>query len=302
MTPSPSITPSPSTTPTPSATPKPSITPTPNPSATPSPTPSGEALLNISTRARDQTGENVLIGGFILGGGTDSKSILLRALGPSLAARGVASPLTDPSLQLFDSSGRMVASNDDWMTNSNQQDIIDTGLAPTDSRESAILTTLGPGSYTAVVFGGVDGTINNIALVEVYDLASDALPQLLNISTRGSVGTNDGVMIAGTIVGGLTTKVLVVRGIGPSLAGVISNPLPNPSLTIFNSFGTTVAANDDWQNDPGADDISALGLAPSNSLEAATELFLVPGAYTAILSDANGNTGTGLVEIYNVTQ
>jgi hypothetical protein len=257
-------------------------------------------LLNISTRARSKTGDNVIIGGFILGGGTAEKSVAVRALGPSLGARGVLTPLLDPSVQLFNSSGQLVASNDDWMTNANQQEIIDVGLAPSDSREAVILMSLAPDSYTAVL-NGVEDAANNIALVEVYDLDSINTPLLLNISTRGFVETGDGVMIAGTIVGGLAGEVIVVRGLGPSLTGSVSSPLPNPTLTIFNAFGFAIASNDDWQTDPGANDIIALGLAPTNTLEAATEITVAPGSYTAILSDANGNTGIGLVEIYNVT-
>jgi len=260
----------------------------------------GEALLNISTRARAQTGQNVLIGGFILGNGGGTKNIIVRALGPSLGARGVDFPLLNPSLTLLDASGQVIASNDDWMTSTNEQEIADSGLAPTDPRESAILTALAPGNYTAIV-NGVDGTTNNIALVEVYDLDSTNPPQLLNISTRASVDTAEGQMIAGLIVGGAETKAIVVRGLGPSLGSSIANPLPDPTLTIMNDFGVTIAQNDNWQDDAGASSVQALGLAPANALESAVLLSLPPGNYTAILSDANGFTGVGLVEVYNVT-
>ncbi len=296
--PTPSLTPTPSVVPTPSATPSPSISPTPNPSATPGA--GGDALVNISTRARAETGENVLIGGFILGNGGGSKDVVVRVLGPSLGARGVAFPLLDPSLQLFDSSGGLIASNDDWMSNANEQAIVDSGLAPTDPRESAILTALGPGNFTAVATG-IDGTTNNIALVEVYDLDSVDPPQLLNISTRGSVDTGDGQMIAGLIIGGTATETVVVRGLGPSLSTSIASPLPNPTLTIVDSAGVVIAQNDDWQDDPGAASVQSVGLAPTSTLESAILLALQPGNYTAILSDLNGTAGVGLVEIYNVT-
>ena len=224
----------------------------------------------------------------------------MRALGPSLGARGVLSPLLDPSLQLFDSSGRLVASNNDWMSDINAQQLIDSGFAPGDSREAALFLSLSPGAYTVVVTG-VDGT-QNIALVEVYDLDSLSTPQLLNISTRGLVDLGEGVMIAGTIIGGTTGQAVIVRGLGPSLASQgVADFLPNPTLSIVNSLGVVVAANDDWQNDPAAADIQAAGLAPTNTLEAATFVGLVPGSYTAILSDLSGNTGVGLVEIYNIT-
>jgi len=174
-------------------------------------------LLNISTRARAETGQNVLIGGFILGNGTASKSVVVRALGPSLVTRAVLNPLLDPSLQLYSSSGQLIASNDNWMDDQNFQQVIDAGLAPTDFREAAIFTTLSPGAYTIVV-PGVDGT-QNIALVEVYDVDSGVTPNLLNISTRGFVDVSgtEGMMIAGVIVGGTLGQTVVVRGLGPSL-------------------------------------------------------------------------------------
>jgi len=235
-----------------------------------------------------------------LSGGTANKAVVVRALGPSLGTRGVVSPLLDPSLQLFNSSGQLIAANDNWMDDPNAQAVIDSGLAPADVNEAALFIELAPGSYTVVV-PGVDGT-QNIALVEVYDLDSANMPQLLNISTRGFVDVGEGMMIAGTIVGGTTVKAIVVRGLGPSLAaGGVTNFLPNPTITVFNSLGVAVAANDDWQTDPSAADIQALGLAPPNTLEAATLVTLGPGNYTAILSDVNGNTNVGLVEIYNVT-
>ncbi len=302
-TPTPTATPSPTATvsPTPTVTPTPSTTPTPSVSPTPSVTPtpvSGEALLNISTRARAKTGGNVLIGGFILGNGASPKTVVVRAIGPSLSPL-VTEALGDPSLQLFNGSGQMIASNNDWKTDPNHQLVIDAGIAPTDPRESAILISLPPGAYTAIVTG-VEGT-QNIALVEVYDLDSTNTPQLLNISTRGFVDTEDGVMIAGVIVGGTISKQVVVRGIGPSLAPAIANFLPNPKLTLYNSSGQIIATNDNWKSDPNSQGVIDAGLDPTNALESAILTTLTPGAYTAILSDANNATGVGLVEIYNIT-
>jgi hypothetical protein len=255
-------------------------------------------LLNLSTRGRAETGDNVLIGGFILGGGTTNKNIIVRALGPSLGVFGVT-PLLDPSLELFSSTGQLIGSNDNWQDDPNFQQVIDAGLAPTDSHESALFESLAPGAYTVVVTG-VDGT-QNIALVEIYDLDSLNVPQLLNISTRGFVDTGNAVMIAGVIVGGTTGQTIVVRGLGPSLATSVGSPLANPMLTIVSSLGVVLATNDDWQTDPNANAIIGLGLAPTNTFESATMISLLPGAYTAILSGVNSGTGIGLVEIYNVT-
>ncbi len=223
----------------------------------------------------------------------------MRALGPSLGSRGVNSPLLDPSLQLFNSSGQSIATNGDWMTNANQQAIADSGLAPTDDRESAILIELAPGAYTAIVTG-IDGTTSNIALVEVYDLDSVNTPQLQNISTRGTVSTFESVMIAGVIVGGTSGQSVIIRGIGPSLANSVPNALSDPQLSLRDSFGTVVAMNNDWQ-DTQASEIADTGLAPTNTLESAILAPLLPGAYTAILSDVNSTTGTGLIEVYNIS-
>ena len=144
----------------------------------------GNTLLNISTRASAGTGENVLIGGFILGHGGGSQAVIVRAIGPSLADAGVTTAaLKDPSLQLVDSTGQLLATNDDWMVGTQAQEIVETTLAPSDPKESAIIASLGPGAYTAIV-NGATGT-QNIALVEVFDLDSATPSQLLNISTRG---------------------------------------------------------------------------------------------------------------------
>lgn len=305
-TPTPTITPT--ATPTPTISPTPTITPTPTPTVTPtqsaSPTPLPSAtpnsLLNISTRGQAATGDNVLIGGFILGQGDGLKRVIVRAIGPSLAAAGVTFALADPSLQLVDSGGQVLAANDDWMTGGQTEEIIETTLAPNDARESAILASLAPGAYTAIV-NGAEGS-QNIALVEVFDLDAAQPPQLLNISTRGLVDSGEGVMIAGTIIGGVQAETLIFRGLGPSFAGgpaQISNPLPDPELRLVDSQGTTLSVNDDWQ-DSQAGEIGQTGLAPTNALESALLVTLPTGNYTALLFDARGGSGIGLLEIYNI--
>ena len=222
----------------------------------------------------------------------------MRAIGPSLAAAGVDSALLNPTLQLVDSTGQIVAENDDWMTSGQAQEIIDSNLAPTDSRESAIIAALAPGAYTAIVTG-TDGT-QNIALVEVYDLEAGRFPQLLNISTRGAIDSGEGVMIAGTIIGGTLSETLLFRGLGPSLAPDVSNSLPNPQLQLIDAQGTTISVNDDW-SDTQASEIGLTGLAPTDALESALLITLPPGNYTALMSDLEGATGIGLLEVYNLT-
>jgi hypothetical protein len=282
------------------------VTPTPtvNPSASPTATPGnlGDTLVNISTRAHAETGSNVLIGGFIIGGSAN-KTVAVRALGPSLTGL-VSTPLADPTLQLRDSSGVLIAANDNWqntilgpLITSNQiAAIAASGLAPTEPSESAMIVTLGPGNYTAIVTG-TDG-VDNIALVEVYDLDPADGSQLLNISTRGLIDTGDGMMIAGLIVGGIDDETIVVRGLGPSLP--VANPLPDPTLTLVDADGNTLAQDDNWADTQG-DDIEAAMLAPTNQLESAILQTLPPGQYTAILTDSTGQTGVGLIEVYNIT-
>jgi len=285
------------------ALPPPPPTPTPTPTVSPSPTPGtmGNTLLNISTRASAGTGQNVLIGGFILGQGDGPKRVIVRAIGPSLAAAGVTGALADPSLQLVDSTGQVLATNDDWMSGTQAQEIIETKLAPGDPKESAIIASLGPGAYTATVYGA-QGT-QNIALVEVFDLDAGTPSQLVNISTRGYVATGEGVMIAGTIIGGTEAETLVLRGLGPSIAAgpaPIDDPLPNPMLVLVDGQGTTLVTNNDWQ-DTQAADILDTGLAPTDAREAGILTTLAPGNYTTLLFDADGAIGVGLLEIYNIT-
>jgi sugar lactone lactonase YvrE len=130
--------------------------------------PTTHQLRNISTRGFVGTGDNVLIGGFILGGnGMVNCALLIRALGPSLTAFGVPGALQDPTLQLFNSSGVVIAFNDNWK-DTQQSQIQATGLAPTDDRESAIYATLPAGAFTAIVRGANNTT--GVALVEVYNL------------------------------------------------------------------------------------------------------------------------------------
>lgn len=155
--------------------------------------------LNISTRARVETGDDVLIGGFIVTG-TDAKRVLIRAIGPSLTSFGVLDGVQDPTLELHDESGGATVSNDNWRDSLSVAEIQATGIPPGDDRESAILQTLAPGGYTAVLRGKNDST--GVALVEMYDLGPVGNSKLGNISTRGLVQTVDNVMIGGFIVGG----------------------------------------------------------------------------------------------------
>jgi uncharacterized protein (TIGR03118 family) len=264
------------------------------PTATPSPTPAQS--LNISSRARVQTADNVMIGGFIITG-TDPKKVIVRAIGPSLAQSGIFDVLADPVLELRDADGALITSNDNWK-DTQQAEIQATGLAPQDDRESAIVATLMPGAYTGIVKG--KNNITGVALVEVYDLDQAANSQLGNISTRALVQTQNNVLIGGFILGATTNPAtIVVRAIGPSLAQAgISNPLVDPTLELHDANGATIVANDNWQ-DSQEIELSALGLAPTNYFESALVANLPPAAYTAIVAGKDSGTGVGLVEIYN---
>jgi Bacterial Ig-like domain (group 3) len=284
-------------------TPTPGVTPTatPTPTGTPTPTPPGAAQpINLSTRMRVQTGDNVGIGGFIITG-TVPKQVLLRAIGPSLGQSGVPDALADPVLELHGPAGFATITDDNWRDDPAQEAlIIATGLAPINNLESAIDATLNPGAYTAVVRG--KNNTSGVGLVEVYDLSQAGLAKLGNISTRAFVSTGANVVIAGFILGAHTdSDRIIVRGIGPSLTAMgVPNVLANPTLELRDSNGTVLIADNDWQDDPAqAAELTAAGLAPTNNLESAIAATLPPGTYTALLAGLNNATGVGLVELYD---
>jgi minor extracellular serine protease Vpr len=252
-------------------------------------------LLNIATRLRVQTGENVLIGGFIITG-TGSKKVIIRGIGPSLA-QFFNGALADPTLELFQGN-TMLASNNDWKES--QAEIEATGIPPTNDKESAIVRMLAPGNYTAVLRG--NGGSTGIGVVEVYDLDQNSNSKLANIASRGFVDTDNNVMIGGLIVGpsgGASTKV-VVRAIGPTLSNFgIAGALQDPTLDLVNSSGAVVRSNNNWK-DSQQTEIEATGLQPSDIREAALVEVLAPGNYTAIVRGVGNTTGVGLVEVYNV--
>ena len=254
--------------------------------------------LNISGRARVEAGQGVVISGFVVTG-TTPKRVGVRAVGPSLANFGVASPLADPIIRLNRGNGSLVMGNDNWK-NTQQAEIIGAGLAPPDDKEAALIATLPAGNYTAVVSGKNGGT--GVTLAEVYDLDQAADSRLANISTRAPVGTGSDVLIGGFITG---TKIgatrVAIRALGPSLQQFgIANPLPDPRVELHNANGALLASNDNWQSDASqATLITSYGLAPPTNLESAIAISLAPGRYTAIVTGKNNQTGIGLIEIYD---
>jgi NHL repeat len=256
-------------------------------------------LLNISTRVRVETGNNALIGGFIVTG-AGPKQVLIRAIGPSLVNSGVQGLLPDPTLELYDSNGAFVVSNDNWKEAFNAPAIQATGIAPTNDLEAAILVTVNPTpGYTAVVRGKNGAT--GIGLVELYDLQRNSGSVLANISARGFVETGDNVMIGGFILGGSTgTTRVIIRALGPSLSqSAIGNPLPDPTLELHDGNGALVASNDDWKDDQESE-IQATKIPPPNDLESAIVRTLSAGDYTAVVAGKNGGTGIALIEVYDL--
>jgi hypothetical protein len=242
-----------------------------------------------------QGGDNVGIGGFILTG-TAPKRVILRAVGPSLTVSGA---LADPVMELHGPTGFTTIMNDNWR-DTQEAEIIATGLAPTSNLESAIVVTLNPGPYTAIVLG--KNNTSGVALVEAYDLNQAAVSKLGNISTRASVSTGSNIVIVGFILGGgAGMDNVILRGIGPSLSGAsVPNALANPILELRDSNGTLIRSDDNWQDDPAqAALVTAAGLAPTNTLESAIAETLAPGPYTALLAGLNNGTGVGLVEVYD---
>ncbi len=271
-------------------------------------------LGNISTRSFVQTGANVMIGGFIIEG-SGSKTVIVRAIGPELTPFGVPNALADPTLELHNSTGALIASNNNWQTTviggiitSDQVSAIqNSGHAPSEPSESAIIATLQPGNYTAIV-RGVNNTLG-IALVEVFDLSADIASILGNISTRSFVQTGANVMIGGFIIEGSGPKTVIVRAIGPELTQFgVPNALADPILDLHDSTGGLIASNNNWQTTVisgiiTSDQVSAIqnsGHAPSEPSESAIIATLQPGNYTAIVRGVNNATGVALVEVYDM--
>jgi len=250
---------------------------------------------------RVQTGDNVGIGGFIITGNVP-KDVLIRAIGPSLAHFNIANVLADPVIELHGPGEFVTMTNNNWR-DSQEEEIQATGVAPTNDSESAIVATLPPGSYTAIVMG--NGHTSGVALVEIYDLNQGVDSKMANLSTRAFVSTGEDIVIAGFLLseGGISGDRIVVRGIGPSLAPSsfpASSVLPDPMLELRDGNGTLLTANNDWQdNAVQAAELRMAGLAPTNDLESAIVATLPPGLYTALLSGKNNSTGIGLVEVYD---
>ncbi|MBS0660894.1 MAG: delta-60 repeat domain-containing protein [Verrucomicrobia bacterium] len=253
-------------------------------------------LVNVSSRAKVESGANVVIGGFVVNGETH-KRILVRAIGPTLGAYGVSDALSTPTLELYDDQGRLLTANTGWATNPFKSDIVVTGLAPQNPSDSALIVTLRPGAYTAKV-AGASGNVG-VALVEVYDLDTRAAPRMINISTRAKVQQGDNVLIGGFAVRAESRRV-VVRATGPSLSAYgVPGVLAQPTLTIVDANGTVIATNEGWRTGSNAAALQATGFAPADDREPGLLLDLPVGTYTAIVRGAGGTSGVALVEVFD---
>jgi hypothetical protein len=261
-------------------------------------------LYNISTRGRVQTGNDVMIAGFIVGGAAP-KTVVINVAGPSLASFGIASPLANPSLTLVRASDNFIlGTNDNWQNQAaaDVTAIQATGFQPNNPLEPALIATLAPGAYTAIVSGV--GNTTGVGLVGLFEVDRTDVP-LTNISTRGPVQTGNDVMIAGFIVQGPSAKTVVVNVAGPSLVNYgIANALLNPTLRLVRaSDQVTLNSNDNWQVQTNPADVLAIqatGFQPNNPLEPALIATLPPGAYTAVVEGFGGTTGVGLVGVFAV--
>jgi hypothetical protein len=261
-------------------------------------------LLNLSTRKQVGSGDNVLIGGFIVAG-RDDKKVIVRGLGPSLPVDGA---LADPTLEIHRSDTTLLAANNNWR-DTQEAEISATGIPPTSDLESAIVTSLaakplgnGGAGYTAILAGSGGGT--GIGLLEIYDLNTAANSKLANISTRGAVGTGNDLLIGGFIPGPLdhTSIKVLIRALGPSLgAQSVTNPLQDPLLELHDGNGTTLITNDNWKETQRAE-IEATGIPPTDDRESALIAILPPNnkGYTAVVRGVGDTTGVGLVEVFGL--
>jgi len=274
-------------------------------------------LTNISTRAFVETGDKVVIGGFIVQG-SGAKRVIIRALGPELTQYGITEALRNPTLELYNGNGDLIASNNNWVTTiiggiitHNQiRDIMNSGHAPTNALESAIIADLPPGNYTAIM-RGVNETIG-VGLIEVYELNEPGtVPSsfLRNISSRSVVEEGDNVMIGGFIVQGTGPKRVIVRAIGPELTQYgLQDVLPDPTLELHDGRGALIASNDNWQTtviggiitQDQVAEIRGSGHAPTDPSESAIIADLPAGRYTAIVRGKNIIVGVALVEVYDL--
>jgi hypothetical protein len=271
-----------------------------------------DRLVNIASRGVVSSSD-LMIAGFVITGAS-SKSVMIRATGPALAAFGVAGTVPNPKLELYRGTTK-IQENDDWSLAINAADIVSTasrtGAFPLTaaSADAVILTPLEPGGYTAQVSSVTGAT--GVALVEVYDAGTPAVtsttPRLVNISTRANVAGGEGQLIAGIVITGNSPKKILIRATGPALTAFgVPGALADPLLKLYKG-DTVLRENDNWsESSSEAALITAAGNATGafaltvGTKDAALLITLEPGSYTAQVSGVAGATGAALVEVYEV--
>ncbi|MEO6004287.1 MAG: DUF1800 family protein [Opitutus sp.] len=269
-------------------------------------------LVNLSSRAQVGTGDDLLISGFVIGPG-GNKTVLIRAVGPTLSTQGVSGFLADPLLDLHNSTGAIIASNDNWAPgDAATMSTVGAFSLPAGSKDSAIVRSLAPGGYSAVVSGV--GKTTGISLIEIYEIDATS-GRLINLSTRARIGTGDNLLISGFVVSGSSgTRRLLVRAAGPALTAMqVTGALADPTLRVVNAVsGATVSSNDNWgtpatSTAPDASTLNAAfaltGAFPfaSGSKDAAVIADFSPGPYSINVTGVGGSTGVALVEVYDLT-
>ncbi len=269
-------------------------------------------LVNISCRATVGTGANILITGFAVGGaGTSgSESLLIRGSGPALVPFGVTGTLADPQLQLF-SGSNVLGSNSGWAGSAAISGAAAAvgafAWSDTSSHDAALLESLSGGAYTVQIAGETGDT--GVALAEIYDATpaggyTATSPRIVNISARVQVGTGGNILIAGFAIGGNTSRTVLIRASGPALGEFgVTGTLADPQLQLF-SGATVLQSNTAWGGNPqvaaAAASVGAFPWSSTGSKDSAILVTLPPGAYTAQVSGATGDTGIALVEVYEV--
>ncbi|MCB1786034.1 MAG: VCBS repeat-containing protein [Gammaproteobacteria bacterium] len=253
------------------------------------------SIRSFSTRSYvGESGADVQVGGFIIEGHS-AQTVILRGLGPSLAAEGIRRPLQDPQLQLY-SGKTVIASNDDWGAHPQADRIASAGIAPTDPKEAALRVRLNPGVYTVILKGRPGDTGVGIVAID-NDIQMPSMATQTSLSGRALIGPGENVAVGGFIIDGDTPVKVLLRGLGPSLAEAgIDRPLSDPTLTLY-AGQQPILANDDWQEAANAAEIAALAHAPQYAKEAAILTELPPGTYTVHLRNADGTNGVGIVAV-----
>ncbi len=281
-------------------------------------------LGNISTRAITASGNSVLTAGFVVSGTPNqTRQMLIRVVGPSLAAQGVAGTLADPRLEIYSGSNPSpVLTNDNWGTQTGgnaavtalQQAMTRANAFPlsgANSLDAAVLTTLLPGPYSVQAKSTVAGA-SGAVIIEVYDVTAGGVagPKAANVSTRGDVGAGNNIMTAGFFIGGEVSRRLLIRGVGPTLSrfNLPANVLlADPKITLFNqATGKAIGSNDNWSSSDDAGIIAAAAVSggafplANGSLDSAMLVMLPPGSYSVQMSGVGNTTGIGIVEVYDV--